>query len=455
MATQNSLVLLMNKHSIIPWTSSAGHVVPSSARTASEIAGRAVQLRKREVSQIVGAFNSRHYEMACTFIWSKASTALKRRLSSLGSEFIGEMLQRPDIIAGSDVLSTVTDSESITLAEDLGMVTSADAMRLRHAHETINHFANYDGDFDDGEENGSGINEEEAIGCLRVCVNSILGQPRLEVAQDFAEFRRQLEEQTFKSSDEKIIDLLNSPYFFLKTTLSVLLAMLRSGGGAQLEHAVRNTNLIVPLVWNKLKKPEKWQAGQTYAELYADGKKDALNGLKSALSKVSGFDYVPENLRSATFTRAAKEVLEAHQGMNNFYNEPTPMRALAALGTTIPSPAFPVCMTATLCVWLGNQYGHSWAAQDSAMKILKGLSQDRWTYYLDEVLPRDREILMKLIHLKPAERWTELLKKIEINITTLKDQKILRIIKASKEGKIQHIRDAAIRVLDQSARLAA
>jgi hypothetical protein len=227
-------------------------------------------------------------------------------------------------------------------------------MRLRHAHEVINHFSEFGELSDDDSEDAEGMTQEEALLCLRSCINSILGQPKLEVAHDFATFRRSLEERTFTGNDEQIVGLLNSPYFFLKTTLSILMALLRTASGAQLEHVVRNNKLILPRIWPKLRKPEKWQTGQTYAEIYAEGKKDAVNGLKAALSEVAGFDSVPENLRSATFTRAAKDVMDAHQGMNNFYNEPSPMRALASLGSTIPSSAFPVCMTATLCAWLGN-----------------------------------------------------------------------------------------------------
>ncbi len=384
----------MNNQLPVPWKSVSKEIVPASVRAPAEITKFAVQLRQRDRSQIVSAFSNEHYEMASTYIWSRAITALKKQLATLGSEFIGEMLQRPDIGAGADVVSAVTPSEAISLAEDLGMISSTNAMRLRHAHETINHFTDYNSEADTDDEEG--MSRDEALICLRACVNSILGQPELEVAHDFARFRKRLEEKTFAKDDSEIVGLLVSPYFFLKTTLSVLLALLRTSNGAQLEHAVRNTRLILPKIWERLRKPEKWQAGQAYAEIYAEGKKDAVNGLKAALSEVAGFDYVPENLRSATFTRAAHDVLAAHQGFNNFYNEATPMQSLASLGSTIPSPAFPMCMTATLCVWLGNSYGYAWGAQDSAKKVLRALSRDRWAYYLDEVLPRDTEVLMKL-----------------------------------------------------------
>jgi energy-coupling factor transporter transmembrane protein EcfT len=386
--------------------------------------------------------------MAATFIWSRAISALKKQLGTLGSEFIGEMLQRPDIDNSSDIVSIVTPSEAIMLAEDLGMISSTDALRLRQAHETINHFAEYEEESEEDEQEG--MSRDEAMICLRACVNSILGQPKLEVAQDFAAFRRDLEERTFKNDDSEISGLLNAPYFFLKTTLSILLALLRTATGAQLEHVVRNTRLILPLTWTKHRKPEKWQAGQTYAEIYAEGKKDAVNGLKSALAEVSGFDYVPENLRSSTFTRAARDVLEAHQGVNNYYNEPDPMRALAALGTTIPSPAFPVCMTATLSVWLGNAYGHSWGAQESARKVLRGLSRDRWAYYLDDVLPRDSDILVKLNYSQPAARWAELIREFDVDPSIVNQPVVRRLVRSGAERNIEKIEETAKRIIDLS-----
>lgn len=416
----------MPNPSAVPWETKSRAIVPVSVTSPPDIAQRAVQLRKREVSQIVSGFAAHHYEMVSNFVWTKALTALRKQLSTLGSDFIGEMLQRPDIALGSDLQGAVTALEAISLAEDLGMISHTDAMRLRHAHETINHFSEYGLDAADDDDD-EGMTREEAVNCLRVCVNSILGHPQLEVAQSFA----------------------------LKTTLSVLLAMLRSASGAQLEHAVRNTNVILPAVWGKLRKPERWQAGQTYAELYAEGKKAAVSGLQLALSKVSGFDYVPENLRSATFTRAAKAVLQAHEDLNNFYNEPAPMRELASLGTTIPNPAFPICMTATLSVWLGNSYGFSWAAADPATRILKSLSSERWTYYLDEVLPRDKEILIKLQRQKPSDRWAELVRSFDIKSSSVNNRRVGALIRAGQQRSFEHIRTAATNLLNHVFRAAA
>ena len=420
------------KQTIMNMGASSTAIVPRTARTPETIVEYAVHLRKKDVHQVVSAIQSGHYEMASTFVWSKAMAALRRQLANLGAEFIGEMLQRPDINQRSDLSNCITDAEAVSLSEYLGMVSITEAMRLRHALETVSHFAG-DRDDDDNER----MTYEEALGCLRTCVQSVLGQPNLDVAQNFAEFRSQLEERTFKETDNEILNIIQSPYFFWKTTVSVLLALLKTASGAQLEHVSRNANLILPPLWKKLRKPERWQIGQTYAELHSEGRKQAVNVLKRILMTVGGFDYVPENLRSNTFTKAAADVLQAHEGMNNFYMEPEPMRTLANLGSTIPNPAFPVCMTATLSVWLGNSYGNSWEAEQPANRVLDALSTERWYYYLNECLPEDRRILAKLTRDKPSKRWIALMGRVDIDPETIKRKSILRLVGAEQSTIIK------------------
>jgi len=280
--------------------------------------------------------------------------------------------------------------------------------------------------------------------CLRASVDGVLGQQRLDVATEFAKFRRDLESKTFRETDEEITALQGSPYLYRRTTLSVLLALVkRFEVGAQLEHALANLNVILPLIWDRFRKPEKWQTGTTYAELHSAGRSVAVAGLKKALMKVRGFDFVPESLRSNTFVRAAQQVIEAHEGMNNFYNEPAPMRLLASLGTTIPQPALGICTSATLSVYLGNPWGIAWNAQPAATQVIEGLTNDRWEYFLNEVLPADVRIRYKLRHEKPTARWIELVRGRELNARQSKNAKVMRLLKASAKGDTQLVKALA------------
>jgi hypothetical protein len=438
---------------MILWEAPNSQIVPASANTADAIVGCARQLPVRDKNQLLEAYKQGAFEMASSFIWLKAMATLKGQLSQLGMDFVGEMLARPDI-SDSSATEAITDYEAIRLAEDLGIISPLEGKRLRHSKDLIVHFSSPSQSAPSSEEGDESsapderMTVDEAVGCLRACVQNILGRPKIEVAVKFATFRRELETRTFPANDGQMVALAASPYMFKRTTLSVLLALAKSAQGATLENALGNINTILPLLWNQLRKPEKWQTGQTYAEVYAHGKNDSVAGLQRALLSVRGFDFVPETLRSNTFTAAATKVIEAHEGVNNFYNEPAPMGVLASLGSSIPWPAFPQCMTAVLSVKLGNPWGYCFAAGPYADRILKPLSTDRWKYYLIECLPGDRSILDKLTDDRPRSRWLGLVE--EYNLSQYADgapPKLAKLLVASKNKRSMDVAKAASELL--------
>jgi hypothetical protein len=370
--------------------------------------------------------------MASNFIWNKAISSLKSQLSSLGAAFIAEMLDRPDILPEASIAQVLTDYDALRLARELGAVSTTGYFRLKQSFDRIAHFGQLGPeDGDDAE-----MSVDEAIGVIRSCVETILGQNKIDVALDFKKFRDNLEAGVFDRGDAEISRLADSPYFFKRASVRILLALIKSNSGAQLENALGNANLIVPLIWTELLTPERFQIGRAYSEIVAHGKTQAASGLKKILLKVRGFDYVPEDLRSRSFVAAAQRVIEAHEGLNNFYNEPAPTKALAEMGSTIPRPAFPVCMTAALSVKLGNPYGISYDAQSYADSILKKVTPDRWLFFIDSCLRADERILEKLTDPRPFSRWTAIVEEYELESVArdAKDKDMRQLIQESKDG---------------------
>lgn len=383
------------------WRIPGALAVPATA-DAMEVTTFAKQLTAREQSQVISSFQRGEYELASTFVWTRAMSGLKKQLAALGVQFLAELLERSDIKAQDPIANVVTDHEALRLAEELRMFDGTESMRLRHALELVAHFS-------EAPEEGETPREmmrEEAASIIRSCVVSVLGHERFEGAVHFAKFRKELEERTFRPDDPTIEQLLQSPPFFKRTTLRVLLTAVKIEAGAALQNAGANLDLLIQLLWKDLAKPDRWTVGKTYAELHNAGNKAGASSLGRTLTTVGGFDFVPENLRSNTFIGQARRVLAAHHGYNNFYNEPEPMKLLAGLGSRVPPPALPEVMTATLSVRMGNRYGESKDAQAYAIKLLDQLTPDEWRYFLDECLPQDSELLSKLREEKPRSRWT-------------------------------------------------
>jgi hypothetical protein len=430
----------MASGNIVPWKPALPAVALDTISDANELAKHAIQLRKREQNQITANFAAGNYEMVATYIWSRTMALLKKQLSALGSAFIGELLQRADIDEHTDIQTAVSETEAISLARDLGMITPTQTMRLLQSQTSIAHFSGATDNVGDDEQ----LTQEEAILCLRVCVQGVLSHESIGAAEDFHSFRKKLTTETFTKDSAEISKLRQSPYFFVRTAISVLLSLFKSTKGAQLEHVALNAQLIIPLFWKELKEPERWQVGQTYAVEFNEGRKESLKGLHTVLLAVKGFDYVPENLRSATFIKVASSVIAAHQGMNNFYNEPAPMAELASLGTSIPGPALAKCMTAVLCVKLGNSYGVSHAAQSYANEVLKGISADRWLYYLNGRLGEDLVVLSELHAEKPTKNWLALVRPLKIREQDVHGSRIRELIRATNKNDIAKVQSAAM-----------
>jgi len=415
---------------------------PIASSDINTIAEFGVQLTNKEKKQIISGFENEHYEMVSNFVWSKAMFVLKSTLASMGKEFLSELLDRPDIDDRSNIQQVVSEFEAIRLAEEIGIVTGTAVVRLKNAMNTITHFLSTD----DQEDTEKEMLKEEAIMVLKPAFQSILAYDKVEAAIDFKNFRDSLENSTLSKSDPYINKLLISPYFFKRTTVRIILSIIKLSSGAQLENSLANANTIIPLIWDEIKSPEKWQIGRVYAELNADGKSKAVSGLRLVLLKVRGFDFVPEDLRSNSFLKVANEILLAHNSFNNFYNEPEPVNTLFKMGSVIPTPAFSRAMTAILSVKLGNGYGVSLLAQSAANQILNNVTEDRWSYYFIDCLSNDDAILNKLSNSSISKRWIQIInEKVDINtiIPKAKEKNLAALMRATKEGNSSKVKMSA------------
>ena len=430
------------------WVPAGVPAVPDTLSDPHKIASHALQLRQRERDQIAMNFKAGNYELAASFIWLRTMALLKKQMAALGMEFIAELLQRPDIDEFSDIRTAVSDTEAISLARDLGIISALQTMRLFHSQAIVAHFASIEND--PASNPDEVMTQEEAVSCLRVCVQGVLGHEQVAVAEDFKRFRTKLASETLKQDAPELVKLKSSPYFFVRTAISILLSLFKASKGAQLEHTARNALVIVPMFWSQLRDPERWQIGQAYAVEFSEGRKESVKGLHAVLLSVSGFDYVPENLRSTTFIQVASAVIAAHQGINNFYNEPGPTRELASLGTSIPGPALAQCLTAVLCVKLGNYYGTSWAAQEPADEVIRGLSRDRWLYYFNERFDQDRIILSKLQSDNPLSNWMTVVGQLQLDPAQIKHREARMLLTATNSKNKPKVQSIAQRMFEAS-----
>lgn len=426
-----------------PWEASVQNGIPTDVNDVNDIVVYGNKnLTSKQQTQIVGAYKMGAYDMAAEYAWKKAIIKLRSSLADLGMNFISEFVQRDDVDEYTPIENVLTERATIDLAERLGVINSTGALHLRQAQELVNHYLSAN-----SEEEMSSI---DCLSVIRTSVEYILSEDNVKVAVAFSVFRQRLLNEDLKLKDNDVAQIINSPLFYIRTVMSILLSAIKRSKPIVQEHALVNMTTLLPEIWNKLSSSDKWMIGETYRDVVASGDVAATKGMKIALSKVGGFDFVPETLRSSTFKELARKLIDVHDSFNNFYNETSVVKALANLGTRIPEPAFLVCIEAYLLVYLGNYYGFSNGAAPIAEEELKKISKERWYTYFLKYIHTDDRILCNLETKKQVSRMKELLDNIGItDLTGLpKDnQKLFDAIMKNDSERVKNIANAMYKKL--------
>lgn len=418
---------------------SAGVVAVPDTNDVATLMSYNKSLSDNDANKIVKAFNNELYDMAAEYIWSRTISTLKKNIMKFGEEFVAEMLDRPDISSVDDI----SEYEVITLSSDLGFINQTAKIEFMQFSEIIQHYMSNE---DPDEE----FPLTKVSDIVRSCVKHVLGFEKVEYEISFVSFRNRLKSEYIVEGHEIYNQLKLAPYFYKRTVFKTMMNLAKTTqDSAEREIVLNNMITIFVEIWSALSSEEKWTIGRSYAQCLSDGDNKLLIALKSVLLKVKGFDYVPENLRSNTYIIAAKDLLSAHQGIDNFYNEPSKARYLAQMGNSIPAPAFGNCMTAVLACKLGNSYGISWDAQTYLDEILRTVSKDRWAYYLSSVLPYDRVILYKLCSDVIADRWIELVQNYNLEEIHVENEKEINDLVSSSNAKQKiRLKRIANKILD-------
>lgn len=378
-------------------------VIPSDIHNMSDLMTYAnpTNLTQKQMTQIVEAYDRGSYEMSASYAWDKTISKLRKSLESLGVDFVGELLQKNNVDEFTSIDDILSERGAIELAERLGIVGKTGGLKLRHAQELVSHYVS--GEAEDE------IDSNDAFSIIKTCIQYILSEQKVDVAVAFSNFRKRLLSETISLGDSDVKQIIASPLFYLRTVCSILLTAIKKEKGAHQEHALTNLNVIIVAIWPCLGEKDKYQIGETFRDVSASGDDVATRGLKQALSKVHGFDYVPETLRSTTFKDQANKVIEIHYNYNNFYNEPAAVRTLSNLGSIIPKPAFQECVDAYLLVYMGNYYGVSNEATPISRRELVKISIDRWKYYFTDIIHQDQYILSNMSTVQQISRLRDIL----------------------------------------------
>lgn len=367
----------------------------------SELVQFGVALPEPVRNKVAKYYQNGDFVTAANAVWDRAINLLRKRILSLGEEFVADMVESDDL----DYVRNLPAYRVIDLAHDLGFIDKSGRRKLQSANEQYNFFNNTDAE--DYEE----MPQDEANIIIKNCISYILCTTDDSFGLQFNDFREKLKTGVITElyDDDKAM-FATCPYFYLKTTVRSLLKLFRDTDGIEFDNVTRNMNAVFPVIWDRLKIEERRALADAYTD-YSESDDAREKIIKGVMLQVRGFDYVKENVRSRTYIQTAKKLIDIHFGMQNFYNEPRAIKDLEDLGTVIPKLALKECVTAILYVKLGNQYSTSWRAEEVADRMLSNLTEEDWITYLENYMIEEEHLLDGIDQSrKMRNKWKEVIK---------------------------------------------
>lgn len=371
-----------------------------------------IALPKPVQEKVVKYYKAGDFATATEHVWPRAINILRRRILSLGEDFVADMVETTDL----EYVRELPAYKVIELASELGFIDKKGKRQLLSANEYYNYFQNTEA------ENYEEMPKDEANIIIKNGVRYILYNDEYSFGFQFNNFRETLKTGRISElfeDDEVMFE--SCPYFYLKTTVRSLLNLFSDTEGIELDNVSINMNSFFPKAWGRLKFDERRALADMYLDYQSNRDSKRVNVLSKIMRAVHGFDYVKENERSRIYIEAARKLKDIHFSMNNFYNEPSQIKLLEDLGTVIPSLALKDCITAILFIKLGNQYGTSWSAENIADRLLARLTETEWRTYLEQYFKEEEELQYYITNCNEMRKnWKNVIatyKLKELNIT--------------------------------------
>ncbi|MEL1243440.1 hypothetical protein AAEO56_04130 [Flavobacterium sp. DGU11] len=147
----------------------------------------------------------------------------------------------------------------------------------------------------------------------------------------------------------------------------------------------QNIKLLLPLLWKAIDEDVKDEFGIKYAYFSANHMLEPRKLARQFLEIVNGLSYIPDDLRVLEIQLAMHNLLNAHRGNNNFYNEPPFAKELIrviGMPPKVPKAINKNYVLTVVEVFLTNGNGVAWDAETIYFELINSFDNYQATVAL-------------------------------------------------------------------------
>jgi hypothetical protein len=202
----------------------------------------------------------------------------------------------------------------------------------------------------------------------------------------------------------------------------------------------QNINLLLPEIWGRVDEDVKQSFGLKYAHYTANNSQDEKKLSREFLQIVNAESYIPDDLRAIEIDNTIDNLLSAHRGFNNFYNEPAFARQLLRIigqPLKIPKSVEKKFIIAIVETFLTNGNGIAASANEIYTEILSSL--DSHQANIAGLSFTDTRISSRLQFPLTQRKFKELIEIVKPSITSPPVNDLLKYITDSYKGNPSYL----------------
>lgn len=387
-----------------------------------------VRNRSRYISKMVAASSVGLFDAALNYLWDELVSELRTRVKGF------ELSYFFDIVAGGNTdmrkglkdesdLPSINDDRLLRAAAKLGLLTDVGFDRLNHVRIMRNHASA-------AHPNQNTLSGLELGMYLETCINEVINTKPDTVSADTVRLLVNVKADALSSAD---VDAASAFFKQLPTDRANTLGNGLFGLYTANERkavVADNVRRLWPQLWPYIDDATRFNYGLQQARASASAETGTAKAARELLDLVDdGNSYLTSEVRALDIRDALDALNAAHQGMNNFYNEPGPARRLESLigpsGNVPQEVRTDYVLTVVEC-YLGNGYGVASGAEDYYHTMIQRFSSGDAGVALRTCLKP--EISSLLATGVGAKQWGSVLGLIEPKLISRPDKDLLKAV---------------------------
>lgn len=367
------------------------------------------------LSKFLVAVSSGLFDAALNYLWDETIKHLRIRICS------GDVKYFYDIVIPDSKIKDFKSPKDIVKLDDSTLIQGALKIGLigeigfRHL-DYIRFMRNWTSAAHPNQTKLTGI---ELVSWLETCIKEVISTPISNVQIEINQLLRNIKTQQIEETEAETISA-----FFTELSQEKCDSLAKGLFGIYIDsdstqQTITNINLIAPNLWQFVSEDVRSDFGTRCATFIANGEQHSQSASRRFLELVSGLSYLPDIVKVPQLKTAIEDLLSAHNGSYNFYNEPSMARQLKSIvgqHGDVPLQLNYSYTRVLVTVFLTNGNGVAWSAEPIYIELIRNF--DAKQSYLALTSFRDEFIKSKLQFNLCKEKFREMLALIKPNITS-------------------------------------